>query len=146
MTLPMSRADKVHCFSHLASVGVYLSYSQTRGVLSHQNVSAQKSLQYLLKNLGCFITLGEFSLVFAEADSFILNSDFCRIGWIENPSCSACDHLIQDTSHFILFCRATNSLRRLLFENSYNLSNFLVLFLRSYPDPWSHCSSAMALS
>ena len=44
MTLQMSRADKVHCFSHLASVGVYLSYSRTRGVLSHQNVSAQKSL------------------------------------------------------------------------------------------------------
>ena len=34
------------------------------------------------------------------------------IGRIENPSCSACGHLSQDTFHLILHCTATGSLRR----------------------------------
>ena len=41
-----------------------------------------------------------------------------RIGRIENPFCSACRHLSQDTSHLILHCSATDSLRRSLFDNS----------------------------
>ena len=47
--------------------------------------------------------------------SLLLGSYLCRIGRIENPSCSACGQLSQDTSHLILHCPATDSLRRLLF-------------------------------
>ena len=38
-----------------------------------------------------------------------------------NPSCSACGHLSQDTSHLILHCPATDSLRRSLFGDSLSL-------------------------
>ena len=53
--------------------------------------------------------------------SLLLGSYFSRIGRIENPSCSACGHLSQDTSHLILHCPATDSLRRSLFGDSLSL-------------------------
>ena len=40
---------------------------------------------------------------------------------IENPSCSACGHSLQDISHLILHCPATDSLRRSLFGDSLSL-------------------------
>ena len=49
-----------------------------------------------------------------------------RIGRIKNPSCSACGYPSQDTSHLILHCLATDSLRRSVF------CNFLSLY-----DLWS---------
>ena len=53
--------------------------------------------------------------------SLLLGFYLSRIGRIENPSCSACGHSSQDTSHLILLCRTTDSLRRLLFGNSLSL-------------------------
>ena len=53
--------------------------------------------------------------------SLLLGSYLSRIGRIENPSCSTCGHSSQDTSHFILHCPATDSLRRLLFGDSPSL-------------------------
>ena len=53
--------------------------------------------------------------------SLLLGSFLSRFGRIENPSCSACAHSSQDTSHFILHCPATNSLRRSLFGDSLSL-------------------------
>ena len=53
--------------------------------------------------------------------SLLLSSYFSRIGRIESPSCSACGHLSEDTSHFILHCPATHSLRRSLFGYSLSL-------------------------
>ena len=44
--------------------------------------------------------------------SLLLGSYLSRIGRIENPSCSACGHSSQNTSHFILHCPATDSFRR----------------------------------
>ena len=41
--------------------------------------------------------------------SLLLNSYLSRIGRIDNPSCSACGHPSQDTSHLILHCPAMNS-------------------------------------
>ena len=46
--------------------------------------------------------------------SLLLGSYLSRIGRIENPSCSACGHSSQDTSHLILHCPATDSLCRSL--------------------------------
>ena len=51
----------------------------------------------------------------------ILGFYLSRIGRIENPSCSACGHSSQDTSHLILHCPATDSLRRSLFGDSLSL-------------------------
>ena len=51
----------------------------------------------------------------------LLSSYLSRIGRIENSFCSACGHPSQDTSHLILRCPATDSLRRSLFGNSLSL-------------------------
>ena len=40
--------------------------------------------------------------------SFLLSSYFSRISKMENPSCNACGHSTQDTSHLILHCPATD--------------------------------------
>ena len=53
--------------------------------------------------------------------SLLLGSYLSRIGRIENPSCSACGHSSQDTSHLILHCPATDYLRCSLFRNSLSL-------------------------
>ena len=50
--------------------------------------------------------------------SLLLGSYLSRIVRIENPSCSACGRSSQDTSHLILHCPATDSLRRSLFGDS----------------------------
>ena len=60
--------------------------------------------------------------------SLLLGSYVSRIGRIESPSCSACEHSSQDTSHLILHCPATDSLRRLIFGDSLSLYD-----LRSRP-------------
>ena len=51
----------------------------------------------------------------------LLSSYLSRIGRIENPSCSACGHSSQGTSHLILHCTATDSLCRSLFGDSLSL-------------------------
>ena len=56
----------------------------------------------------------------------LLGSYLSRIGRIENSSCSACGHSPQDTSHLVLHCPATDSLRRSLFGD-----------FRSFYDLWS---------
>ena len=53
--------------------------------------------------------------------SLLLGSYLSRIGRIDNPSCSACGHSSQDTSHLILHCPATDSLRRSLFGDCLSL-------------------------
>ena len=58
------------------------------------------------------------SRLHCNGHSLILGSYLSRIVRIENPSCSACGHSSQDTSHLILHCQATDSLRRSLFGNS----------------------------
>ena len=50
--------------------------------------------------------------------SLLLSSYLSRIDRIENPLCSAFEHPSQDTSHVILQCPATDSLRRSLFGDS----------------------------
>ena len=53
--------------------------------------------------------------------SLLLSSYLSMIGRIENPSCRTCGHPSQDTSHLILHCPATDSLRHSLFGNSPSL-------------------------
>ena len=60
-----------------------------------------------------------------------------RTGRIENPSCSACEHSSQDTSHLILHCPATDLLRRSLFGDSLSLFDL-------YPGPLGNCLASGA--
>ena len=53
--------------------------------------------------------------------SLLLGSYLARIGRIENPSCSACEHSSQDISHLILHCPATESLWHSLSGDSLSL-------------------------
>ena len=62
-----------------------------------------------------------FSCLRCNGYSLLLGSYLSRIGKIENPSCNACGHLSQDTSHLILHCPATDSLRCSLFGDSLSL-------------------------
>ena len=55
-----------------------------------------------------------FSLVYAATGTAYCYVLISKIGRIENPSCSACGHSSQDTSHLILHCPATDSLRHSL--------------------------------
>ena len=75
--------------------------------------------------------------------SLLLGSYLSRIGKIENPSCSACGHSSQDTSHLILHCPATDSLRRSLFGDSLVSLRPLVKTLGSFPASGASWSSAM---
>ena len=61
------------------------------------------------------------SPVRCNGHSLLLGSYLSRIGKIENPSCSTCEQSSQDTSHLILHCPATDSLRRSLFGDSLSL-------------------------
>ena len=70
--------------------------------------------------------------------SLLLGSYLTRIGRIVNSSCSTCGRSSQDTSHLILHCPATNSLRRSLFGDSVSVRT-LVQTLGSCPAsgaPW----------
>ena len=61
------------------------------------------------------------SRLHCNGHSLPLSSYHSRIGRIENPSCSACGHPSQDSSHLILHCPATDSLRRSLLGDSLSL-------------------------
>ena len=64
---------------------------------------------------------GVLSRLRCNGHSLLLSFYFFRIDRIENPSCSACGHSSQDTSHLILHCPATDSLHRSLFGSSLSL-------------------------
>ena len=55
--------------------------------------------------------------------SLLLSSYLSRIGRIENPFCRACGCSSQDTSHLILHCPATDSLRCSLFGDCLSFYN-----------------------
>ena len=105
----------------LLSLVSTLVFSRTGGTLSHLNFLTQafsifteefvlpRHARYVLSRLRC------------NGHSLLLGSFLYRIGRIGNPSCSACGHPSQDTSHLILHCPATDSLRRSLFGDSLSL-------------------------
>ena len=79
------------------------------------------------------------SCLWCNGHSLLLDSYLSTIGRIENPSCSTCGHLSQDTSHLILHCPATDSAPLTLWQLSVSLRP-LVQTLGSCPSsgaPWS---------
>ena len=61
------------------------------------------------------------SRLLCNGHGLLLGSYLSRIGRIENASCSACGHSSQDTSHLILHCPGTDSLRRSVFGDCLSL-------------------------
>ena len=98
-----------------------LVFSRSGGVLSHRSSSTQVpsiSTEELVlpRHARCV-----FSCLRCNGHGLLLGSYLSRIGRIENPFCSACGHSSQDTSHLIVYCPATNFLRRSLFGDSLSL-------------------------
>ena len=62
-----------------------------------------------------------FSRLRCNGHNLLSSSYQFIIGRIGNPSCCACGHSSQDTSHFIIHCPATDSLRCSLFGDSLSL-------------------------
>ena len=81
-------------------------FSQTGGILFNLNSLTHRSSWCLLRNLCSLVMLTVYC------------SQLSRVDIVENPSCIACRHLIEATSHCILHCPAMNSLHLLLFGNS----------------------------
>ena len=99
-----------------------LVFSRTGGVLSHRSyfdtkVSSISTEELVLPRHACYI----LSRLRCNGHSLLLGSYLSRIGRIESPSSSACEHSSQDTSHLVLHCTATDSLRRSLFGDSLSL-------------------------
>ena len=110
----------VVCLLSLVSTFVF---SRTEGVLSHRNSLTHRFPQFPPKNL---IVLPRharcvLSRLRCNRHSLLLGSYLSKIGRIENLSCSACRHSLQDTSHLILHLPAMDSLRRSLFGNFLSL-------------------------
>ena len=129
LTRPMSWPDRVRYLrppqslvvSLLLPVVSTLVLSRTGGVLPHRSsftqvpsISTEELV--LLRHARCVL-----SRLRCNGHSLLLGFYLSRIGRIENPSCSACGHSSQDTSHLILHCPATDSLRRSLFGDSLSL-------------------------
>ena len=99
-----------------------LVFSWTGGVLSHLNSLTQRFPWFPPRNSApSSRSLCSLSSLL-QRHCLLLSYYLTRIGRIENPSCSGCWHPSQDTSHLILHCPATGSLRRpLLGDSIYDL-------------------------
>ena len=129
MTRQMSWPDEVRYLRSLQSlvVSVLLSLvstlilSRIGGVLSHGSSDTQvpsiSTEDFVLpRHARCVL-----SRLRCNGHSLLLGSYLSRVGRIENPSCSACEHSSQDPSHLILHCPATDCLHRSLFGDSLSL-------------------------
>ena len=113
-----------HAVSLLLSHVSTLVFSRTGGILSLLNSFDTQVQSISTKELVLLRhTLSVLSRFRCIGHSLLLSSYLSRIGRIENPSCSACGHPSKNTSHFILHCPATGSLRRSLFGNFLSLYN-----------------------
>ena len=97
--------------SLLVSLVSTLIFSLSGGVLSHLNCLIHRFPRFAPRNLCSLVMLAVPSFARCNGHSLLLGSYLSRIGRIENPSCTACVHWSQDTSHLILHCPATDSLR-----------------------------------
>ena len=101
-------------------------------------VSSISTEELVLLRYACCVLSGHR----CNGHSLLLGFYLSRIGRIENPSCSACEHSSQDTSHLILHCPATDSAPLILWRLSISLRS-LVQALGSCPVSGAPWSSAM---
>ena len=101
----------IHCFlfSDLRRIVLSKFFDTQVPSISTKELMLPRHARCVLSRLRC------------NGHSFFLVSYLPRMGRIENPSCSACGHSPQYTSHLILDCPATDALRRSLFGDSLSL-------------------------
>jgi len=71
----------------------------------------------------------ELSRLCYHSHSLLLSSYLCRIKQKENSTCSACGHPLQDLTHLLLDCPASEPLRRIIFGTT--LLPFLISLVRT---------------
>ena len=103
--------------SILLSLVSTLVLSRTGGVLSPRSILTHRFPQFPLRNLCSLVMLAVSSLVFAATDTAFFWV-FISLGLAESRILPAAP---VDTSHLILHCPATDSLRRSLFGDSLSL-------------------------
>ena len=112
--IPFSRSPLISCIhSHL-----FLNWRRTVSLKYFETQVPLISTEELVLPCHAHCVL---SCLCCNGHSLLLGPYLSRIGRIENPSCSACGHSSQDTSHLILHCPAMNSLHCLFFGNSLSL-------------------------
>jgi len=86
----------------------------------------------------------EFSRLRCHGHSLLLSSYLCRIKRKENSSCSTCGHPLQDLTHLLLDCPASEPLRMSGAPSLALLLPFLTSGpdLGAWPDYWSPWSSS----
>ena len=99
----------------------YSQYRNWRRHTSHSHlnfqvpeVSSEKLL--LFRSIRC-----ELSRLRCHGHSLLLSSYLHRISRKENSVCSACGHPLQDLNHLLLFCPASESLRKYIFGSSFSI-------------------------
>jgi len=87
-------------------------YFLWRRNLSHNSylISSVSSEELALPRLIC----SELSRLRCHGHSLLLSSYLCRLKW-KNSSCSACGHPLQDLTHLLLDCPASEPLRHAIF-------------------------------
>ena len=87
----------------------YCLFSDWRRIVSSKyfdtQVSSISTEELVLPRHACCV----LSRLRCNEHSLLLGSYLSRIRRIKNPSCSACEHSSQNTSHLILHCPAMNS-------------------------------------
>ena len=118
--LPLPSATSCILFPLNARIYTCLSSDWRRAVSSKffdtqmSSISTEELL--LLYHAYCILSRLRYNV-----QSFLKISYLSRIDRNENPSCSTCNHPIQNTSHLIVHYPATDSLRRSLFGDSLSL-------------------------
>jgi len=77
----------------------------------------------------------ELSRLRCNGHSLRLSSDLCRIKRKENSSCNACRHPLQDLTHLLLDCTASEPLRRSTFGTTSSIFSSGP-DLEAWPDCW----------
>jgi len=93
------------------------SYSLWRRTLSHNSLLPD-SFGFLGGTGLPHLIRCERSRLRCHGHSLLLSSYLCRIKWKENSSCSTCVHPLQDLTHLLLDCLASELLRRAIFSIS----------------------------
>jgi len=104
-----------HWFRPLQRLDTLATLCGWRRNLSHNSLSCQmlsvSSKELALPRLIRY----ELSRLRCHGHSLLLSSYLCRIRRKENSSCSACEHLLQDMTHLLHDCHASQPLRRAIF-------------------------------
>jgi len=106
-----------------------------RRTLSHNSFSCQIPLVSSEELAFLRLIRCELSRLGCHDHSLLLSSYLCRIKRKENSSCNACGHPLQDLTHLLLDCLASEPLRRAIFGTA---SSILTsgLDLGAWPNCW----------